>query len=376
MMKGKKIMSFKNLGISENIITVLKNSGINKPTAIQEESIAFIKEGRDVIAEAQTGTGKTLAFLLPIFENISPNIDAVQALIVSPTRELAIQITEEAMKLKAAKDINILAAYGGKDIGAQLKKLKGNIHLIIATPGRLLDHIKRKTVNLSKLKTLVLDEADQMLFMGFKNEVEAIIKETPKKRQTLCFSATMDSQVKKLAYRYMNDPLMVAIRKETVTLNNIKQFVVETTDRKKQDALCAVLKEDNPFMAIIFCRTKRRADDLEIALHRRGFKCEKLHGDLIQSKRERIMKSFRNADIQYLIATDVAARGLDVSGVTHIYNYDIPENAEGYIHRIGRTGRAGEEGYTCLFIDPKNEKTLEEIERAIKFKIPRREINI
>lgn len=376
MMKGKKIMSFKNLGISENIITILKNSGINKPTAIQEESIAFIKEGRDVIAEAQTGTGKTLAFLLPIFENISPNIDAVQTLIVSPTRELAIQITEEAMKLKAAKDINILAAYGGKDIGAQLKKLKGNIHLIIATPGRLLDHIKRKTVDLSKLKTLVLDEADQMLFMGFKNEVEAIIKETPKKRQTLCFSATMDSQVKKLAYRYMNDPLMVTIKKETVTLNSIKQFVVETTDRKKQDALCAVLEEDNPFMAIIFCRTKRRADDLEIALHKRGFKCEKLHGDLIQSKRERIMKSFRNADIQYLIATDVAARGLDVSGVTHIYNYDIPENAEGYIHRIGRTGRAGEEGYTCLFIDPKNQKTLEEIERAIKFKIPRREINI
>lgn len=369
-------MSFKNLGINENIITVLKNSGITKPTVIQEESIAFIKEGRDVIAEAQTGTGKTLAFLLPIFENISPNIDAVQALIVSPTRELAIQITEEAMKLKAAKDINILAAYGGKDIGAQLKKLKGNIHLIIATPGRLLDHLKRKTVDLSKLKTLVLDEADQMLFMGFKNEVESIIKETPKKRQTLCFSATMDSQVKKLAYRYMNDPLMVNIKKETVTLNNIKQFVVETTDRKKQDALCAVLEEDNPFMAIIFCRTKRRADDLEIALHRRGFKCEKLHGDLIQSKRERIMKSFRNADIQYLIATDVAARGLDVSGVTHIYNYDIPENAEGYIHRIGRTGRAGEEGYTCLFIDPKNQKTLEEIERAIKFKIPRREINI
>jgi len=369
-------MSFKNLGISENIITVLKNSGITKPTAIQKESIAFIKEGRDVIAEAQTGTGKTLAFLLPIFENISPNIDAVQALIVSPTRELAIQITEEAMKLKAAKDINILAAYGGKDIGAQLKKLKGNIHLIIATPGRLLDHLQRKTVDLSKLKTLVLDEADQMLFMGFKNEVEAIIKETPKKRQTLCFSATMDSQVKKLAYRYMNDPLMVTIKKEAVTLNNIKQFVVETTDRKKQDALCAVLEEDNPFMAIIFCRTKRRADDLEIALHRRGFKCEKLHGDLIQSKRERIMKSFRNADIQYLIATDVAARGLDVGGVTHIYNYDIPENAEGYIHRIGRTGRAGEEGYTCLFIDPKNQKTLEEIERAIKFKIPRREINI
>ncbi len=369
-------MNFKDLGINEDIVNILKNSGIITPTPIQEESITLIKEGRDVIAEAQTGTGKTLAFLLPIFENISTDINAVQGLIITPTRELAIQITEEAMKLKKAVDINILAAYGGKDIGAQLKKLKGNIHLIIATPGRLLDHIERKTVDLKKLKTLVLDEADQMIFMGFKNEVEAIMKETSKSRQTLCFSATMDSGVKKLAYRYMKDPVEVIVKKETVTLNTIKQFVVETTDRKKQDALCKVLEEDNPFMAIIFCRTKRRADNLEVALYQRGFKCEKIHSDVIQSKRERIMKAFRNADIQYLIATDVAGRGIDVSGVTHIYNYDIPENPKDYIHRIGRTGRAGEEGYTCVFVDPKNEKTLEEIESVIKLKIPRREVNI
>jgi superfamily II DNA/RNA helicase len=369
-------MDFKELGLSENIINILKHTGITEPTPIQEESIRFIKEGKDVIAEAQTGTGKTLAFLLPIFENISPNIDATQALIVSPTRELAIQITEEAMKLKGAKDINILAAYGGKDIGSQLKKLKGNIHLIIATPGRLLDHLNRKTVDLSKLKTLVLDEADQMLLMGFKNDVEAIIKETFKKRQTLCFSATMNSEVKKLAYRYMNDPIVVAIKKEEVILNNIKQYVIETTDRRKQDALCNILDQDNPFMAMIFCRTKRRVDDLEIALYKRGYNCKKLHSDILQSKRERIMKSFRNADIQYLIATDVAARGLDVSGVSHIYNYDIPENVESYIHRIGRTGRAGEDGCTCLFIDPKDKRTLDEIEKAIKFKIPRRELTV
>ncbi|NMM62623.1 DEAD/DEAH box helicase [Clostridium sp. P21] len=365
-------MNFKELGISEDITKVLKSIGITKPTAIQTESIAFIKEGRDIIAEAQTGTGKTLAFLLPIFENISTDVDAVQSLIVTPTRELAIQITEEAMKLKEAKDINILAAYGGKDIGSQLKKLKGNIHLIIATPGRLLDHLERKTINLNKLKTFVLDEADQMLLMGFKNDIETIIKQTPKKRQTLCFSATISSQVKKLAYRYMNTPIEVSVKKDEVTLNNINQYVVETTDRKKQDALCTVLNQDNPFMAIIFCRTKRRADDLEVALYKRGYDCKKLHGDLIQSKRERIMKSFRNADFQYLIATDVAARGLDISGVTHIYNYDIPETAESYIHRIGRTGRAGEEGSTCLFIDPKDKTTLEEIEKAIKLKIPRK----
>jgi len=367
-------MNFKELGISEDIINTLKKTGITEPTVIQKESIRFIKNGRDIIAEAQTGTGKTLAFLLPIFENISVNFSAIQALIVTPTRELAIQITEEAMKLKEAKDINILAAYGGKDIGSQMKKLKGSIHLIIATPGRLLDHLARKTINLMNLKTLVLDEADQILLMGFKNDIENIIKETSKKRQTLCFSATMNAEVKKLAYRYMKDPLIVTAKKEKITLDNIKQYVVETTDRQKQDALCSVLDEDKPFMAIIFCRTKRRVDDLEVDLYRRGYDCVKLHSDIIQSKRERIMKSFRNGDIQYLIATDVAARGLDISGVSHIYNYDIPESAESYIHRIGRTGRAGEYGYTCMFIDPKNKRELEEIEKAIKFKIQRRYI--
>ena len=368
-------MNFKELGISEDILKILKNNGITEPTQVQAESIRHIKDGRDVIAEAQTGTGKTFAFLLPIFENISPNLDTVQALILTPTRELAIQITEQALKLKEAKDINILAAYGGKDIGSQLKKLKGGIQLIIATPGRLLDHLERKTIDLSKLKTFVLDEADQMLLMGFKNEVESIIKETSKKRQTLCFSATINSDVKKLAYRYMNDPMTVAIKKEEVTLSAIKQQVVETTDRRKQDALCTVLDQDNPFMAIIFCRTKRRADELEVALYRRGYNCEKLHSDILQSKRERLMKAFRNADFQYLIATDVASRGLDISGVSHIYNYDIPESVESYIHRIGRTGRAGEEGYTCLFIDPKDKGMLEEIERTIKFKIPRRDLD-
>lgn len=369
-------MTFKELGISENILTILNNSGIKEPTAIQKDSIEIIKKGTDVIAEAQTGTGKTLAFLLPIFENICTTENYVQGLIITPTRELAIQITEEALKLKVGKDINVLAAYGGKDIGSQLKKLKGNTHLIVATPGRLLDHLKRKTINLSKLKTLVLDEADQMILMGFKNEVESIIKETPKKRQTLCFSATMNSDVKKLAYRYMNNPITITVKKEEVTLKNIKQDVVLTTDRWKRDSLCKVLNEDNPFMAIIFCRTKRRADDLEIILHNRGYNCAKLHSDVPQPKRERIMKSFRNADIQYLIATDVAARGIDISGVSHIYNYDMPENVETYIHRIGRTGRAGEEGYTCLFIDPKDNKQLETIEREIKHRINKREVSL
>jgi len=369
-------MNFKDLGINADIINVLNKNGISSPTPVQAESIPLVKSGNDVIAQAQTGTGKTLAFLLPIFENIDPSKDCVQALIVSPTRELAIQITEEANKLKEGKNIGVLAAYGGKDIGSQLKKLKKDIHLIIATPGRLIDHLMRKTIDLSKLNTIVLDEADEMLFMGFKNDIESIMTFMPKKRQMLCFSATMDSAVKKLAYRYMNDPCIVSIQKKEITLENIVQEVVETTDRHKQDSLCSILNEDNPFMSIIFCRTKVRADKLEEDLYKRGFNCAKLHSDITQSKRERIMKSFRNAEIQYLIATDVAARGLDVSGVSHIYNYDIPESVESYVHRIGRCGRAGEKGYTCLFIDPKNEKMLEEIEKTIKLKIKRRNLDI
>ena len=367
-------MNFKNLGISHDIDNVLKKSGIQNPTPIQQDSIIHILNNKDVIAEAQTGTGKTLAFLLPIFENISLNSQGIQALIISPTRELAIQITEEANKLSTAKDIGVLSMYGGKDIGSQMKKLKGNIRLIIATPGRLLDHLKRKTVKLNTLKTIVLDEADQMLLMGFRNEIDLIMKETPKKKQTLCFSATMDSAVKKLAYRYMNDPIIVSVKKEEITLANINQEVVETIDREKREALCKVLDEDNPFMAIIFCRTKRRADELEVVMHRRGYNCKVIHSDIQQSKRERIMKSFRNADIQYLIATDVASRGLDIGGVDHIYNYDIPENVETYIHRIGRTGRAGEKGYTCLFVDPKDSRVLSEIEKSIKLNIPRRNL--
>ncbi|PIH05499.1 DEAD/DEAH box helicase [Clostridium combesii] len=366
------MIKFEELGLSDSIIDVLKNQRIIEPTPIQEESIMLIKNGNDVIAEAQTGTGKTLAFLLPMFENISPDINAIQGLIITPTRELAIQITEEAMKLKEAKDLNILAAYGGKDIGSQIKKLKNNIHLVIATPGRLLDHLNRNTLNFKDLKTLVLDEADEMLLMGFKNDVRSIIENTPRKRQTLCFSATMNSEVKKLAYKNMRDPKLIIIEKEEVTLKNIKQVLIETTDRRKQEDLCKILDEENPFMAIIFCRTKRRVDTLEEALYKKGYNCEKLHGSITQPKRERIMRSFKNLEIQYLIATDVAARGLDITGVTHVFNYDIPENAESYIHRIGRTGRAGEKGYTFLFVAPKDEQTLGMIEREIKFKIPRK----
>ena len=367
-------MNFKDLGISEPLVQVLKKSGITTPTSIQEECIPLIKDYKDVIAQAQTGTGKTLAFLLPLFENISPDVCATQALIITPTRELALQITEEANQLAKGKAINVLAAYGGRNIGSQLNKLKGTIHLIIATPGRLIDHIERGTIDLNKVKTVVIDEADQMLLMGFRNEVDQILRATPRNRQTLCFSATMAPNVKKLAYHYTYSPTMVTIEPKKVTIDTIRQEVIKTTDRWKADTLCQVLEEDNPFLAIIFARTKRRADELFAKMKKRGFNVQVIHSDIAQNKRERILKSFRDADLQYLIATDVASRGLDISGVTHIYNYDVPETPEIYIHRIGRTGRAGEDGYTCMFVAPKDNLEFNMIERKLRRNLPKRQL--
>lgn len=362
-------MEFNNLGIDNNIIDLLRKNGITKPTEIQEKVIPHIIDKKDIIGEAKTGTGKTLSFLLPIISELSCDSTTPEVLILSPTRELALQITEEATKIASSKDISVLAVYGGRDITSQLKKLNKKVNIIVATPGRLLDHIQRGNIDLSKIKYFIIDEADQMLLMGFKNEVEKIVKYIPNKRQTLCFSATINSDVKKLAYKYTKDPLVISTVDNNITLKNIKQFVIETSDRLKKDSLFKALKEDNPFMAIIFCRTKRRADALEEEMHKHKFNYAKIHSDVPQNKRERILKSFRKADIQYLIATDVASRGLDISGVSHIYNYDIPETPDIYIHRIGRTGRAGDIGDTYLFVTPKDQKILSEIETKIGFKI-------
>lgn len=369
-------MNFKSLAIKPEMVQALKKMGIQSPTPIQAQCIPLILQGKDVIGQAQTGTGKTLAFLLPILEKINPKDPQVQALILSPTRELALQITEIAQNLATVYNIGVLAVYGGQDTTKQIKKLTKGIQLIIATPGRLLDHMGRGTINLKQTKTFVLDEADQMLLMGFKNEVEMIANALPKKRQTLCFSATMDQGVKKIAYRYTKSPTMISIEAKKPTLDAIRQEIVETTDRHKQASLFAVLNEDNPYMAIIFCRTKRRVEMLYDAMQNAGYNCIRLHSDILQSKRERMMKNFRNGDIQYLIATDVAARGIDVSGITHVYNYDTPETPESYIHRIGRTGRAGEEGYTCLFAAPKNADEVAAIEKKLKKTLPRRQINL
>ena len=367
---------FRKLGISAAFIANLDKQGITVPTPIQEQTIPLLLKGKDVIAEAETGTGKTLAFLLPLFDRVSLNTEHVQALIVTPTRELAIQITAEAEKLAQTKPLNILAVYGGKNIETQLHKLRNQVHLIVATPGRLMDHMQKGTINLSNLRILVLDEADQMLHMGFLGDMEAIMAQAPKHRQTLCFSATIGQKIKSLAKTYMRKPQYISVKKDQVPLANIQQLAIETTDETKFDDFKQVIDSHNPYMAIVFCRTKKRTIALDEKLHEMGYNCEALHGDLSQVQRERIMTKFRDAEIQYLIATDLAARGLDIDGVTHVYSYDIAEDTKWYIHRIGRTGRAGKNGYACTFVTPKDSINLRNIEKGIAFDIPIRKLAI
>ncbi|KEO81448.1 DEAD/DEAH box helicase [Tumebacillus flagellatus] len=358
--------TFAHLGVRPELLNLLQRNGVFEPTPVQEQSIPALLRGQDVIAQAQTGTGKTLAFLLPILETLDVEADHVQALVVTPTRELALQITDEVKKLASAVGARVLAAYGGQDVDAQVHKLRGAIHLIIATPGRLLDHLRRGTVDLSKLRMLVLDEADQMLHIGFLNEVQQIMDHAPADRQMMLFSATMPKNVQDLAKRYMNQPVNVQVKSKRVTLDEIEQVVIETTDREKSEALIASIRKYNPYLAVIFCRTKRRAKKLTEELAAEGFEADELHGDLSQAKREQVMKRFRDAKIQLLIATDVAARGLDVEGVTHVFNYDIPHDVESYIHRIGRTGRAGQRGVAVTFVAPRDREFLRMIEAGIQ----------
>ena len=358
--------NFKEIGIKKELSDILLKERIDTPTPIQEESIPEILEGKDIIGEAQTGTGKTLAFLLPIVQKINRDKNQVQALIIAPTRELAIQLTDEAKKLGKPLGINTLSVYGGQDVFKQLRKLKNGVHIVVATPGRLLDHISRKSINLGHTEFLVLDEADEILNMGFLIDVERIISSIPKRRQTLMFSATIPKGLKNLAKKYMKSPETIRVEKERVVLDEIEQIIVRTTDREKEAELVKILREERPFMAIIFCRTKRRVKELNEKLKDHGFTSDEVHGDLSQNKRERVMESFRKMEIPVLVATDVAARGLDIAGVTHIINYDIPENPDAYIHRIGRTGRAGDEGKAYTFVTPKVEEELRDIEKKIK----------
>ncbi len=366
---------FISLGISQPLTNQLHTWGVAIPTPIQKQAIPIIMEGKDIIAQAQTGTGKTFAFILPILEKINRNAAYVQALIVTPTRELALQITEEIEKLIAdMKGIGVLAVYGGQDVEKQLRKLQQGMQIVVGTPGRLLDHIRRETIQLSRVSFLVLDEADQMLHIGFLSEVEDIIKKTPASRQTLLFSATIPAEIRQLAKKHLHEPTYLQVEKTQGPAHNVKQIAIHTTDRAKQATLIQLIKTHRPYLAVIFCRTKRRVTKLYEALKANGYSCDELHGDLSQAKREQVMKRFRDAEIQCLIATDVAARGLDVEGVTHVFNYDIPQEAESYIHRIGRTGRAGMKGQAITLYSSANRPTLDLIEKELNIKIQKQNL--
>lgn len=366
--------TFEQLGMSREMIHRLKKQGIAVPTPIQEQAVPVIMDGQDVMGQAQTGTGKTFAFVVPILEKMDPSKPHVQALIISPTRELALQITEETKRL-APEGVHVLPVYGGQDTVKQLHKLEGTVHIIVATPGRLLDHLRRETVDLNQVDYLVIDEADQMLEAGFYPDVMDILDQTNPDRQSMLFSATLPSTVKKLGREMLREPKTIHVKPEKETIGHIKQLLYQTTDRAKQDALITIMQEHRPFLAVIFCRTKRRAKKLNDALLAEGFLSDELHGDLTQAKRQKVMKRFREADIQYLVATDVAARGLDVEGVTHVFNYDIPQDADSYIHRIGRTGRAGGKGLAITFAAPKDKQMLNIIEKQTKQKLERRSLD-
>ncbi len=330
--------------------------------------------GRDLIGQAQTGTGKTAAFGIPLISKIDPSEERVVALVMTPTRELAIQVAEEIGKLTRFKGVRSLPIYGGQDIGRQIRALKKHPQIIIGTPGRLLDHINRKTIRLNDVQTVVLDEADEMLDMGFMEDITSILSLVPEERQTMLFSATMPPNIQKLANQFLRDPEHVSVMPKQVSAPLIEQAYIEVPERVKFDALSRLLDMESPELAIVFGRTKRRVDELSEALQKRGYSADGLHGDLSQNQRDNVMRKFRDGSIDVLVATDVAARGLDVSGVTHVINFDLPQDPESYVHRIGRTGRAGKEGSAWSFVTPREIDHLNFIERVTRHRIPRKPI--
>ncbi|MEE1130015.1 MAG: DEAD/DEAH box helicase [Caryophanon sp.] len=358
--------NFSELNISESTLRSVKRMGFEEATPIQEGTIQFAMAGRDVLGQAQTGTGKTAAFGIPLIEKIDPKNPNVQALVIAPTRELAIQVSEELYKIGYDKRVKLLSVYGGQEIGRQIRALKNKPQIIVGTPGRIQDHINRRTLKLEDVQTLVLDEADEMLNMGFIDDINAILENVPEERQTLLFSATMPPAIRKIAETFMKNPEIVKIQAKELTMENIEQFFVKSTEREKFDILSNLIDVQKPELAIIFGRTKRRVDELSQALTQRGHSAEGIHGDLSQAKRMSVLRQFKENKIQILVATDVAARGLDISGVTHVYNFDIPQDPESYVHRIGRTGRAGKSGLAVTFVTPREMGYLRIVEETTK----------
>ena len=362
---------FDQLGVSETLVTLLKKQGILQPTPVQEQAIPPMRAGRDVIAQAQTGTGKTLAFLLPLFAKIKPQGAAAQALVIAPTRELAIQIARVAEPLGAGLGIGTIVIYGGADIERQKEKLRRRPQLIIGTPGRLLDHVRRGTLALGSVNKIVLDEADEMLKMGFIEDVETLLDTAAQDYQLALFSATLPERIVRLTKRFMTNPAHIRIEGERTTLENIEQIVLSVSEGTKLDRLCASINEEAPYLAMVFCATKERTRALMMELAHRGYLVDALSGDLTQTQRAFVLRQFRAAKLQILCATDIAARGLDIEGVTHVYNYDLPPTVTDYIHRIGRTGRAGAAGKAITLVAAHQHEKLRKMEAALKERLRR-----
>ncbi|WP_317978342.1 DEAD/DEAH box helicase [Niallia endozanthoxylica] len=360
--------TFSDFGLSKELEQAVYNMGFEEPSPIQAQAIPIALQGKDMIGQAQTGTGKTTAFGVPLLEKISVD-EGIQGLVVCPTRELAVQVAEELNRIGQVKGIRTLPIYGGQDIGRQIRALKNRPQVIAATPGRLIDHIERKTIRLDNIKMVVLDEADEMLNMGFVEDIEKILSKVPDERQTLLFSATMPRRIQSLAEKFMVEPELVKIKAKEMTVTNIEQHFIEVQEKQKFDVLCGLLDIQSPDLAIVFGRTKKRVDEVVEGLIKRGYSAEGIHGDIPQAKRDQVIRRFKDQSIDIMVATDVAARGLDISGVSHVYNFDIPQDPESYVHRIGRTGRAGNKGKAVTFVTPRETDHLRIIENMTKKKM-------
>lgn len=366
---------FFELGLEQELLSAIDRLGYESPSPIQAMTIPSVLEGKDVVGLSETGSGKTAAFGLPTLQLIDLSLPVTQALILCPTRELSIQVCEEIHKLGAhLKDFNAIPIYGGAPIDRQIRYLKQGSHIVVGTPGRLMDHLERGTLDLSQTGMIILDEADRMLDMGFRDDMETILSKAPHERQTLFFSATMNKGVERLIQHHGNEPEHIRIKRKTLTVASVEQTYFEVRNRSKIEVVSRLLDWDPPKLAIIFCNTKRRVDECCDALINRGYSADRIHGDITQSGRERVLKKFRAGKIEILVATDVAARGLDIDNVDAVFNYDLPQDPEDYVHRIGRTGRAGREGKAHSFVFGKDIYRLGSIERYIKQRIQRSRI--
>ena len=364
------VTKFEELQLDDRIIRAITEMGFEEASPIQAQAIPVVLEGRDMIGQAQTGTGKTAAFGLPLLQKVDPKVKKLQAIVLLPTRELAIQVAEELRRFaKLMHGIKVLPVYGGQDIVRQIRALKDGTQIVVGTPGRVMDHMRRKTVKMDHVHTVVLDEADEMLNMGFLEDMETILSQLPEERQTLMFSATMPQAIADIAKKFQKDPVTVRVIKKELTVPKVTQYYYEVKPKNKVEVMCRLLDMYSPKLSIVFCNTKRQVDELVQALQGRGYFAEGLHGDLKQVQRDRVMESFRNGRTDILIATDVAARGIDVGNVEAVFNYDIPQDDEYYVHRIGRTGRAGREGKAFSLVVGKEVYKLRDIQRYCKTKI-------